>query len=1620
MHARYTLGFTNSNETRTMADKARKSVATLLVTLMLFAGLVPALPLFADTGIKTGNALTQDNSSDEDSATQDVIDQNSDTVEDNELQPPEEITEGINPQDDEPEESTEAVTDPVPSRSPASPNSISGFIWIDGGSMEIIGEEGETETLSTAWDGLYNGDEQPLEGCPVYLFAAGDLTATLFTTETDGNGEYTFTDLQAGEYIVGVGSFSSGYIEYLLALAETTENKFTIDWEAYPPMAYTEALEIEDGQSVMGISTGLYPFVHTTPRTAESRASYTVDISNSTSLSTSGRGYSYSSSRLTFNSGAASDGNTYIITRTLGLAALPTWVDFANNFNPASVTFQGPGTGVNDRLILTNGLSFLGNFNSDITFNYVNFRYVTNIGTTEVPQYYTLTFPVGFNAKIGINDLMIGYSGVSTPSLSFVNYNRPLVFNGLEVYGNLYYSSSYNEDITVSSNFRVDGTQQLPANYSGEITIGAPGTSFTEAQYICRESNKGSAGAYRFILPNGVQSMTFDSAKTSGTNGRLLTRLISTDVFELFLKGESVITGYISIPSSGNTPSSLTIDSADDPGSETGVLKITTSDTNACLGSGLNESSGRVSINGGTIEATQTYSSGSNSPAAIGSGAGGSANVVIRGGKVTAIANLGKSLVQSGSQWNYNTDGSSRSGAAIGNGCASTSQRGSASVTITGGTVIAKGGAYGAGIGGGAGATSVTVMITGGNVTATTGAVLSSSPTSRAAAIGGGDNSVASGQGTTPISGTTVSIRIDGGNISATAGYMANIAIGSGTGDGAGIGGGRNGYASITITGGHIEANSIAGAGIGTGNFGGNSAQGVVNIIGGTIRGYSLAGAAIGKGFEDSSYIPTYRIEPAADIMMYCRGAIGSNPPAPLSCSGSNGGAGFFVSVRFQVQVNGDIHVFNNDPYPSRIRYYPIAQTNTYMGLLFSTGHTYTENVRIFVDFFSGQTYVGMKQVVHYFHHITAGTNITSDTTYPRNNQIPSVKEMSSYPHQYPDGRVDALIVAMESGGNTQSYFKITEYFVDIDSNAVEDSSGSSSRVSHVLGGAAYIGQPENPIIYNGKTYTYQGFRLSTFSSNAGDYTNDTPRYSPVTSDLVVYLLYNARLERYLVYLNDPILGMTFIKDYHWLADAVAKCCPPNSYNGINVFTIVATEDDLDMTDGVDTAITIPNGINITLTSDANGTWSIKQIGTARHFIVYGDLTLKNIILQGMGYNTTNNIPSPSTNITNGGIDVNTNHLILQTGAVIRNCYNHGNGGAITVRGPITACNMEDGLIQNNVSAFGDGGAVYCDGLFNFEAGTISNNLAANGNGGGIAFVLGPMQGGTLLSTGSSNMLAPAIITNNRAPNGDGGGIYTSSANSIFFNIFESTVFTNNTASHAVNLLKTASRLLSEYRNIRTANHSSCPGFSAVHPLNNYDINARLLTTTVGLSKHVQGNFASSSKLFDFTITISWNSNATDPIAWTFDIYDKAPNVSGRIKIGTLTTGSNGTGQLSLKHNDAFYIDGIPQSCYVRIVEDNYSLQYYTTSNIDNTNSSSPIIRSGRDTGSMLITANTHLIDFINDRSGLIPIGIDTGNPATLLMMPLIALGTFVVWLVGRAVFSRYRRHKPLHMKGVA
>ena len=175
----------------------------------------------------TGNTTEENDSEEVDSADTDINDEESEDAD---------VSETGDELDDETDSASEVV----------GTGSISGFFWVDGDG-----------SIDTDWDGLYNGYEQPLTGFRVFLYAAGELTTVLATTLTDPDGNYSFDNLEPGSYVLEIRGAQVAGIDYLPPVFVTSDNMFAINWSISGLPAYTDTIELTDGQAARGINAGM-------------------------------------------------------------------------------------------------------------------------------------------------------------------------------------------------------------------------------------------------------------------------------------------------------------------------------------------------------------------------------------------------------------------------------------------------------------------------------------------------------------------------------------------------------------------------------------------------------------------------------------------------------------------------------------------------------------------------------------------------------------------------------------------------------------------------------------------------------------------------------------------------------------------------------------------------------------------------------------------------------------------------------------------------------------------------------------------------------------------------------------------------------------------------------------------------------------------------------------------------------------------------------------------------------------------------------------------------------------------------------------------------------------------
>ena len=321
-----------------------------------------------------------------------------------------------------------------------------------------------------------------------------------------------------------------------------------------------------------------------------------------------------------------------------------------------------------------------------------------------------------------------------------------------------------------------------------------------------------------------------------------------------------------------------------------GTVNATGGKYGAGIGGGEDRNGGTIRIYGGNVTAQ-----GGDEGAGIGSGGDCETDgqkITIYGGEIKAYGGkygpgiggankscLGTVTIEGGKIEAYGGD------EAAGIGCGHQGRNGSGTIRINSGTVTATGGVQAAGIGDGYdSSTTVNIVITGGKIVANGGAERTqgrggagigggaspktNEPFEGSITISGGDifarsPDSAAGIGTAKNSPLTGSIRITGGTVHAISGNsQSDPYIRSGAGIGAGYDADVKGEGSIIITGGTVTAESfsymITGAGIGAGGCG--NMQGTIEISGGNVTAVSKifssepgAGAGIGAGAEESA-----------------------------------------------------------------------------------------------------------------------------------------------------------------------------------------------------------------------------------------------------------------------------------------------------------------------------------------------------------------------------------------------------------------------------------------------------------------------------------------------------------------------------------------------------------------------------------------------------------------------------------------------------------------------------------------------------------------------------------------------------------------------------------------------
>lgn len=232
---------------------------------------------------------------------------------------------------------------------------------------------------------------------------------------------------------------------------------------------------------------------------------------------------------------------------------------------------------------------------------------------------------------------------------------------------------------------------------------------------------------------------------------------------------------------------------------------------------------------------------------------------------------------------------------------------------------------------------------------------------------------------------------------------------------------------------------------------------------------------------------------------------------------------------------------------------------------------------------------------------------------------------------------------------------------------------------------------------------------------------------------------------------------------YPALADAIAAV---NADGGTN-YTITAG-----LNDTLSETLIVELNKAIKLTSGDNASYTLARSVSGRHFSINGSLILEDIVLDGGGVT--------------GGISINPGgSLVVNNGAVIRNCYAAFGGGIDAAGGGFT---LAGGKITGNTASSHGGGVYISGGSFILSGGTINNNKADHSAGGvyvddGCAFTMsgGFITGNRTILTGttavaggvyvnsSSFLMKGGEISGNKSVH-SGGGVLVSNNGSFTMN----------------------------------------------------------------------------------------------------------------------------------------------------------------------------------------------------------------------------------------------------------
>jgi len=226
------------------------------------------------------------------------------------------------------------------------------------------------------------------------------------------------------------------------------------------------------------------------------------------------------------------------------------------------------------------------------------------------------------------------------------------------------------------------------------------------------------------------------------------------------------------------------------------------------------------------------------------------------------------------------------------------------------------------------------------------------------------------------------------------------------------------------------------------------------------------------------------------------------------------------------------------------------------------------------------------------------------------------------------------------------------------------------------------------------------------------------------------------------------------------------------------------------------------------------------------------------------------------------------------------------------------------------------------------------------------------------------------------------GGVYDKSTGTITWNL-------TGLSSNVTLLYNTTVSAAGEFDN--TADITS--GDGTAHQTNTtYHLAAvGVSTTTLTISKTVDGMFADLTKQFTFTLTfIGADGNPlAGPFAYTGDPAAGPPD-------GTLDL-TDGAGKIALGHGQSITLQDVPTDCSVQITETPDG--NYDTTFTDSENAVTPDPASPNDTGLFPMTANPRTIAFTNTRVVPPPTGISPGGSGAVPLLPALALLALAVFI---------------------